>query len=301
MTTPFPDYKGPKPRPPANPLIAVDEISEHASAIAHLDLRELDPDVPISGIRLSDWLQRERHAKWSLSFDADTQPLIATLMQCPDCESWIAPYDAYLNANSLAPIKGWSAPTVAPHNSPLVLVEQLRGRVLRYQVELPDSPTRKQIIRHLEAVQDAVDAIHFKLSTHADAPRWQHELAEYEREQHAPEQNARDRKTFATLVEAIAARQREWDRNGRLTPLYHALELGGEIGELLNCVKKQERLRLGLPGSTATDEQLVEELADVLICTHLLANALGIDVEREARRKFNLRSEELNLVTRVEV
>jgi hypothetical protein len=170
MTTPptFPDYKGPKPRPPANPLIAVYEIGEHASAITGLDLRETD-------------------SKWRLTFGPDTQPLIAALMQCPDSESWIAPYEAYLSANSLAPIKGWTAPTVAPNGSPLVLVEKLRGRTLCYQVELPDSPTRKEIIRHLGSIQDAIDTIHFKLSTHADAPQWQHALAEYEREQHAPE------------------------------------------------------------------------------------------------------------------
>ena len=94
MTMPptFPEYKGPKPRPPANPLIAVHAIGEHATAIAHL------------------------------------------------------------NAHSLVPIKGWSAPTVAPNDSPLVLVEKLRGRTLYYQVELPDSPTRKEIIRHLESI-----------------------------------------------------------------------------------------------------------------------------------------------------
>jgi NTP pyrophosphatase (non-canonical NTP hydrolase) len=281
MTTPptFPEYKGPQPRPPANPLIAVHEIGEHASTIAHLDLRETD-------------------AKWSLSFDADTQPLIAALMQCPDSDSWITPFEVHLSANSLAPIK-WTAPTVAPNGSPLVLVEKLRGRALRYREELNESPLKPKIVKRLDQIEDCCDAIHFALRRHPDAKRWQHELTAYERAKHAPEQNSRDCKRFTSLVEAIAARQREWDRNGRLTPLYHALELGGEIGELLNCVKKQERLRLGLPGSTATDAQLHEELADVLICTHLLANALGIDVEAEARKKFNSRSEQLNFGTRV--
>jgi NTP pyrophosphatase (non-canonical NTP hydrolase) len=42
-------------------------------------------------------------------------------------------------------------------------------------------------------------------------------------------------------------------------------------------------------------------LADVLICTYLLANALGVDVEAEARKKFNARSEQLGFATRVEV
>ena len=276
----FPDYKGPKPRPPANPLIAVHEIGEHAAAVAGLDLRETD-------------------SNWHLSFGNDTQPLIAALTQCPGSESWIAPFEAHLTANSLAPIN-WTAPTVAPNGSPLVLVEKLRGRALHYREELNESPLKPKIVKHLDQIEDCCDVIHFALRRHPDAQRWQSELTAYELEQHAPEQNARDIKTFATLAEAISARQLEWDRNGRLTPLYHALELGGEIGELLNIIKKQERLRLGLPGSTATDEQLVEELADVLICTHLLANALDIDVEAEARKKFNARSEQLGFATRVE-
>ena len=125
MTTPptFPEYKGPKPRPPANPLIAVHAIGEHATAITHLDLRD-GPE------------------RWTLSFGLDTQPLIAALMQCPDCESWIAPYEAHLNAHSLVPIKGWRAPTVAPNDSPLVLVEKLRGRTLQYQVARQPDPKR---------------------------------------------------------------------------------------------------------------------------------------------------------------
>jgi NTP pyrophosphatase (non-canonical NTP hydrolase) len=106
--------------------------------------------------------------------------------------------------------------------------------------------------------------------------------------------------THQTLRTAIAARQREWDPESRLTPAYHALELGGEIGELLNVIKKQERARLELSGSTASEEQLREELGDVLTCVYLLANALGIDVEAEARKKFNQRSEQLGFVTRVE-
>lgn len=287
MTTTFPDYKGPKPRPPANPLIAVSELCERALAVAVLDLCETA-------------------SKWEFSFNDSAQSLITALMQCPNSESWTPDYNAYLNSSDVTHVKGWTTPAetapgaAAPHNNPLILIERLRGRVLCYQTNLPDNSSRKEILGHLGAIQDFIDVIHFALRQHPDGRRWQHELAEYEREQHAPEQNARDRKTFSTLVEAIAARQREWDRNGRLTPLYHALELGGEIGELLNCVKKQERLRLGLPGSTATDEQLREELGDVLTCLFLLANALGVDVEAEARKKFNARSEQLGFATRVE-
>jgi NTP pyrophosphatase (non-canonical NTP hydrolase) len=267
-----------------NPLLALAAIPDHLEAIAHLDLRDGED-------------------RWQLSLGADHQPVLAALLACPNAPQWMAEFEQH-SGSPCTPVRA------APANNPLLVIERLRGRVLRYQERLNQLDEesarcvcvlRPQINNHLNELQDHCDTIHFALRGHPDAKPWQHELTEYEREQHAPEQNARDRKTFTTLVEAIAARQREWDRNGRLTPLYHALELGGEIGELLNVIKKQERLRLGLAGSTATDEQLVEELADVLICTHLLANALGIDVEREARRKFNLRSEELGFATRVEV
>lgn len=275
MTMPptFPEYKGPKPRPPANPLIAVHAIGEHATAIAHLDLRD-GPE------------------RWTLAFGLDTQPLIAALMQCPDCESWIAPYEAHLNAHSLVPIKGWSAPTVAPNDSPLVLVEKLRGRTLQYQVELPDSLTRKEIIRHLGSIQDAVDTIHFKLSTHANAPRWQHALAEYEREQ-------RRTQPYRSLAQAVKARQAEWDPDGKISLLYHVLELVSEAGELGNCIKKHERERLGLPGSRSTHKAVLDELADVQICLHLVANKLGVDLDEITRGKFNETSTRLNLSTRL--
>jgi NTP pyrophosphatase (non-canonical NTP hydrolase) len=283
MTTPvtFPEYLGPKPRLPANPLIAIDEICEHALAIAGLDLCAAADE-------------------WCRTFGLDTRSVLEALMACPAAADWIAARDAHPDTH-LASAETWRALRVAPHPNPLLGIEQLRGRVLHYQVGLPNNASRKEIVEHLAAIQDLIDAVHFALRQHADSLKWQSELAEYERAQHAPEQNARDRKTFATLVEAIVARQREWDANGRLTALYHALELGGEIGELLNIVKKQERLRLGLPGSTATDEQLREELGDVLTCVLLLANALGIDVEAEARKKFNARSEQLGFATRVEV
>ena len=267
-----------------NPLLAHAAIPDHLEAMAHLDLRD-GPDP------------------WELSLSDDHQPVLAALLACPNAPQWMAEYEQH-SGSPCAPAR------MAPANNPLLVIEQLRGRVLRYQQQLnqlDEKPARcvcvlrPQINGHLDQLQDHCDAIHFALRGHPDAKGWQHELIEYQREQHAPEQNARDIKTFSTLVEAIAARQREWDCNGRLTPLYRALELGGEIGELLNIIKKQERLRLGLPGSTATDEQLTEELADVLICTHLLANALSVDVETEARRKFNSRSEELGFATRVEV
>jgi NTP pyrophosphatase (non-canonical NTP hydrolase) len=258
-----------------NPLLALPTISDHHDAVVALDLRDGED-------------------RWQLGLGHDYQPLHAALLTCADAPQWVAEYEQH-TGHPCPPARA------TPADNPLLVSEQLRGRVLHYQEHLNESPMRPLIDQNLNAIQDCCDILYFALRRHPDARRWHSELAAYEREQHAPEQNARDIKTFATLVEAIAARQREWDRNGRLTPLYHALELGGEIGELLNVIKKQERLRLGLPGSTATDEQLTEELGDVLICTYLLANALGVDVEVEARKKFNARSEQLGFATRVEV
>src|SRR6185312_713091 len=71
---------------------------------------------------------------------------------------------------------------------------------------------------------------------------------------------------FKSLREANAARQLEWDSGGKLDGLFKATELGGEVGEALNVVKKLERERMGLPGSRDTIEHLGQELADVLIC-----------------------------------
>jgi hypothetical protein len=84
---------------------------------------------------------------------------------------------------------------------------------------------------------------------------------------------------YSSLREANAARELERDPRGLVTPLYKAVELGGELGECLTClnvVKKIERERLGLPGSRAS----VADLADVCLVLfvdrfHLLRRACG--------------------------
>lgn len=74
--------------------------------------------------------------------------------------------------------------------------------------------------------------------------------------------------TFNSLRAANNARQQEWDPNG--TMFWRVNELGGEIGETQNLLKKIHRERNGIPGSRATREQLAEELADIVICVDLL-------------------------------
>lgn len=93
----------------------------------------------------------------------------------------------------------------------------------------------------------------------------------------------------------VARRDKEWDPNGVLPFSFRAVELAGEVGEACNIIKKIERHAYGLRGSTATREQLAEELGDVMICLALLANAAGIDLESATVAKFNASSLKLGL------
>lgn len=96
-----------------------------------------------------------------------------------------------------------------------------------------------------------------------------------------------------------ATRQAEWDRDDRITLAYRGNELAGETGEACNIIKKLERERLGIRGSRATKEQLADELADVIICSSLIANATGIDLWDAVVAKFNKTSEANGLATRL--
>ncbi|MGL4488113.1 MAG: MazG-like family protein [Rhizobiaceae bacterium] len=98
---------------------------------------------------------------------------------------------------------------------------------------------------------------------------------------------------------ANAARQKEWDKDNQITLSYRGTELGGEVGEALNIIKKLERERLGIKGSRATVEDLAEELADVIICCDLIAMATGIDLTKALQEKFNKTSEKVGLSTRL--
>lgn len=96
---------------------------------------------------------------------------------------------------------------------------------------------------------------------------------------------------YYKLTQANAARQKEWNPDGKeVSPLFTATELGGEVGEALNIVKKLEREKLGLKGSRATVEELADELADVVICADLLAQQYGIDLTEATIKKFNATS-----------
>lgn len=91
-------------------------------------------------------------------------------------------------------------------------------------------------------------------------------------------------------------RQALWDveqeLRGAMGLLYRSNELGGEVGEALNKVKKYVRQMLGIRGSTTTLLEIADELADVVICVDLLADDLNIDLASAVRNKFNLTSTE---------
>lgn len=106
--------------------------------------------------------------------------------------------------------------------------------------------------------------------------------------------------TFSLLRDANEHRQKEWDPSDKITLVYRANELAGEVGEACNVAKKIERERLGIRGSRDTVEHLAQELADVIICTDLLAMSEGIDLWAAVRDKFNATSDKLNLATHLE-
>lgn len=101
--------------------------------------------------------------------------------------------------------------------------------------------------------------------------------------------------TLAELSAKNNERQAFWDPNGLIDIAYRGNELAGETGEACNLIKKIRREQLGLRGSRADLNRLAEELADVIICTSLIANALAIDLDRAVRSKFNKTSDAVNI------
>jgi NTP pyrophosphatase (non-canonical NTP hydrolase) len=101
------------------------------------------------------------------------------------------------------------------------------------------------------------------------------------------------------LRRANEARQNEWDPSDLITLAFRGVELAGETGEACNVIKKLERERLGLRGPRDTVTHLAEELADIIICTDLVAMSSGVDLSAAVRSKFNATSEKVGLKTRL--
>jgi len=105
--------------------------------------------------------------------------------------------------------------------------------------------------------------------------------------------------TFEALRAANVARNKEWDREGKLNASFRGLELAGEVGELCNIVKKLERERMGIRGSRVSVIDLAQELADVMITLDLLAMHYSVDLGYVTREKFNDTSVKIGLETRL--
>lgn len=101
------------------------------------------------------------------------------------------------------------------------------------------------------------------------------------------------------LRAANIERDKEWNPDKKITPLFRATELGGECGEALNIVKKLEREKLGIRGSRATIENLASELSDILICVDLLAMEYDIDLSQALKNTFNATSDKQNLSVKI--
>lgn len=105
---------------------------------------------------------------------------------------------------------------------------------------------------------------------------------------------------MTNLRAANVARDQEWNTGSeRVSMTFRATELAGEVGEACNVIKKLERERIGLVGSRDTKEHLAEELADIVICTDLVAMDAGIDLDAAITAKFNATSEKNGLSTRL--
>lgn len=81
---------------------------------------------------------------------------------------------------------------------------------------------------------------------------------------------------------ADVERQAEWPGGERADLAFRGLELGGEVGELLNLVKKRVRLERDIAGTTETraklQDELRDELGDVIICLDLCGMGIGVPV-----------------------
>lgn len=88
-----------------------------------------------------------------------------------------------------------------------------------------------------------------------------------------------------------ANRLTAWEADQKADGLFHSTELGGEVGEVLNVVKKLHREAMGWRGSRASLTDLDEEIGDVMICLDKLAAYYGIDIAAATVRKFNATSD----------
>ena len=102
---------------------------------------------------------------------------------------------------------------------------------------------------------------------------------------------------FGDLRCSNRRRQKEWPGNEQCDLAFKTIEFAGEAGELANKVKKYLRKIRGIKGSTATLQEIEEEMGDIVICLDLLADELGIDLGQAVIDKFNKTSAMNGLTT----
>jgi NTP pyrophosphatase (non-canonical NTP hydrolase) len=102
------------------------------------------------------------------------------------------------------------------------------------------------------------------------------------------------------LRSANIKRQREWPGDDKADVAFRTIEVAGEFGEVAEAIKKYLRAERGISGSTATLEDIADEMADSIIALDLLANQLGLDLGAAVARKFNMTSAKYGLKTRIE-
>ncbi|WP_156359626.1 MazG-like family protein [Sphingomonas sp. Leaf28] len=105
---------------------------------------------------------------------------------------------------------------------------------------------------------------------------------------------------LAQLRRVNLARYEAWVEGADAGIMFDALELGGEVGELLNVVKKLEREERGWRGSREAPKDFADECADVLICLDKLARRRNVDLTAVTISKFNATSEKVGLSHRLE-
>ena len=108
---------------------------------------------------------------------------------------------------------------------------------------------------------------------------------------------------FVDLRLANMARQEEWPGGEHVDLAFRGLEMAGEAGELANKLKKLVRLQRGIKGTTEDQKALLlevlDEMADVVICVDLIAMHLDLSLNFGVRAKFNATSEKHGLKTRL--
>lgn len=101
--------------------------------------------------------------------------------------------------------------------------------------------------------------------------------------------------SFEDLRSANIERDKEWDKDEVIDLNFRGNELAGEVGEACNKIKKLVRERLGLPGTRATQDELMKEIGDVVICADLIAMDEGFSLQDAVQSAFNKTSKKYGL------